>query len=101
MPFKGNIDQVVADKDKYNQVDSLDDVKDEFNKQGKYLQVEVRNKIYLVDTAIGYPKFFRELFAKALGAPERADWRTARQDKNLDKLMDKGIENLKNKWKIY
>ncbi|MFA5076034.1 MAG: HIT family protein [Patescibacteria group bacterium] len=98
LPFNGNVADIISQADKLKEVSSLDELRREFVNKGEYLFLEVGGKQYLVDTIIGYPRFFRELFAAALGAPERANWRVARQDPDINSKMDNEIKTLENKW---
>jgi hypothetical protein len=74
-------------------------VRNEFMEKGKYLFLENRDRMYLVDTKLGYPRFFRDIFAGLLGAEARADWQRAREDGELTAQFNKDISALTEKWK--
>ena len=101
MPFNKPVNEVVPEKESIKEISILDDIKNEFNKNNKYLFVEINNKKWLVDIKIGFPRFFRDRFAKALGVEERGNWKIAKERYNLGETFDKEIENLKKKWNIF
>lgn len=100
-PFSGKIDDIVPEKDKLKKINFLDQVREEFKKYGKYLYVEVNDDKYLVNIAIGYPRFFRKRFAEKLGAKERGDWKETEKNEELMKIFKVEISKLKVKWKQY
>ena len=64
----------------------------------EYLFFSVGNKNWLVDTALGEPRFFRNRFAKALGIPERANWKNTQNDPVLRQEFDKKNKRCKELW---
>jgi diadenosine tetraphosphate (Ap4A) HIT family hydrolase len=101
LPFKGQLVDIISQADEAKKIDSLDQIQEEFKAKGQYLFLEVASQKYLIDTAIGQPRFFRELLAKALGAPERADWRATEKDPLLMQVFTDEILRLKDKWQAY
>jgi diadenosine tetraphosphate (Ap4A) HIT family hydrolase len=97
MPFGKNLSDVVPET-AVREISSLDNIKKEFEVRGKYLFTAINNDKFLVDTKLGYPRFFRERFAKVLGAEERANWKEARNNKKLMKTFEKDILALEKKW---
>ncbi len=101
LPFDGKIDKIVPQTNALTKIESLDQVIEEFKKSGKYLFVEVKNETWLVDTSIGYPKFFREIFAKTLMVEERADWKATRNNPKLMAEFKEDVKDLMAKWKEF
>lgn len=99
LPFKGSIKEIVSESDALKPLGSLSELKDIFKKDGKYLFLAMKDKLWMVDTLIGAPKFFRERFAKALGMTERGDWRKMRENPQLMKEVEKEIKRLKERWR--
>lgn len=95
LPFKGKISDIVPEKECIHEIQSLDEIKTE-----KYLFIEISKK-YLIDTKIGFPRFFRDRFAEALGAKERGNWKQTENNEELKKSFKKEIEVLKLKWKEF
>jgi len=54
-----------------------------------------------VDISLGAPRFFRDRFANALGAPERGNWKTMETNSGLMQHAQNEILSLKNKWEQY
>ena len=98
LPFDKSITEVVPEKETIHEISTLDEIRNEFNEKQKYLYVSVNDKKWVVDTDLGFPRFFRDRFAKVLGVEERSNWKKAREDHSLENTFDKEIKNLKNKW---
>lgn len=99
LPFDGYINEIVPEKSSIRTVSTLEDIRTEFNKNHKYLYLAINNDKFLIDTKIGRPRFFRDRFAKALGAEERGNWKEARNSSELMKAFERDIKKLKGKWK--
>lgn len=100
LPFNKSIHSVVPEKDRIRKISTLDEIKTEFNKNHKYLYIAINNEKRFVDTEIGYPRIFRDRFAKALGAEERGDWKKARNNSELMQIFERDIQKLKSKWEL-
>ncbi len=98
-PFKGKTNEIIEDSSILRKIESLDSVKTEFISAGKYLFFENNDEMFLVDTIVGYPRFFRDIFAKLLGAESRGNWKTTEKSEELMKTFDKEISSLEKKWK--
>jgi diadenosine tetraphosphate (Ap4A) HIT family hydrolase len=98
LPFIGRVSDILPDNNAIKEIKNLDAVKSEFAKKGKYLFTEIEGRKCLVDTSIGYPRFFRERFAEALNAGKRANWKEARDSPELMKLFERDIKVLESKW---
>lgn len=70
-----------------------------FKKEGKYLFFSIDRKMWLVQTSLGVPRFFRDRFARALGTPERGDWKQMEQNQEIMKQAQEDIIKLEKKWK--
>jgi len=101
LPFNKSINDIVPEKELIHTISTLDEIKTEFNKNHQYLFVAINNNKLLVDTKIGYPRFFRDRFAKALDAEERGNWKKTRNNVELMKIFETDIQKLKNKWKLF
>lgn len=99
LPFDNTIDSIIPEADLLREINSIDQLKTEFEQCGKYLYTEINNRKWLVDSSLGYPRFFRERFGKTLGAEERANWKTARNNKGLMEVFREDILDLEEKWK--
>lgn len=98
LPFVGDTEKIITDKTALRQITRLEDVRTEFIKKGKYLFFENKNQMWLVDAKLGYPRFFRDIFAGLLNAKERADWKKAEDSEGLMKEFQKDILVLTKKW---
>jgi diadenosine tetraphosphate (Ap4A) HIT family hydrolase len=92
LPFSGNPEQIVPEGiENLKEFNDLKQLKEVFEADQKYLFFSIGNKLWLVDTKLGAPRFFRDRFAKALGNNDRGDWKSMH---NNEKLMEKSeIEN--------
>lgn len=99
LPFNGLINDVIREKENLVKINSLHEIKKEFDKNGRYLFIEIANKKWLVNTGLAFPRFFRDKIAKALNVSEKADWKAAENDVNLINLFKEDIRVLKKKWK--
>lgn len=97
-PFIGEINDIIPETNSLIKIDSKDQVKKEFEMCNKYLFVENANEMWLVDTSLGFPRFFREIFSKLLGVKNRADWKATRNNAELMTQFKEDIKNLEKKW---
>ncbi len=72
-----------------------------FSRKGQYLFFSINDDAWLVDTALGAPRFFRDRFAAALGRPERGNWKTMREDAALMREASEEIAETKRKWSLW
>jgi len=101
LPFDKSTETLHIKNDQFRKISALEEIKSEFSKKKKYLFFENINQKYLVNTDIGYPRFFRELFAKSLKVNHRANWKEAKKNPGLILQFKKDIELLKNRWDGY
>lgn len=102
MPFNGKPADIVYEGDeKLKKIEDLADLKAFFKKDGGYLFFSIGTNLWVVDSSIAAPRFFRDRFAKALNRPERGNWKEMRANKQL--LEKSGIDgrNTQLKWSEY
>lgn len=69
-PFNGSEGSIIPEgKSHISRIDSLEDLKTIYHKQGSYLFFSIGEKEWLVNIKIGKPGFFRDRFANALHQP--------------------------------
>lgn len=101
LPYEGVLEDIVSKKNLLIPVTSIQDTQKYFQKYGQYLFVSIGLHSWMVDVALGQPRFFRDRFAAALGAPERGDWKSMHQNIELMKKALAEIASLMAKWKSY
>ena len=69
-----------------------------FKQDGKYLFFSIGENYWIVDSNLGVPRFFRDRFAKALGEPERGNWKQMRTNKRVMSEANQEIKNLIERW---
>ena len=100
LPFGGLANVIVKEGSKYFKgIKDLDELKSIFLKDDKYLFFSIGKSMWVVDTSISAPRFFRDRFANALGTPEKGNWKEMHSDSRLMDLALKDIKNLEIKWK--
>jgi len=62
LPFNFNTNKIIPDEKALSKISSLDEMKNEFIQKQKYLFFENKNQKWLVNTSLGYPRFFRDIF---------------------------------------
>lgn len=104
LPFAGNPNNIVPEgPDKYQKIFSLDELKNIYKTEGGYLFFSIESDKWLVDIALAAPRFFRDRFAKALGRPDRGNWKIMHENKEemvkaeqeVNRFMLKLKENIK------
>lgn len=84
LPFSGNSEQIVPEGEAtLRPLQAVEKLVDIFQQEGQYLYVSINQQKWVVDTSLGVPRFFRDRFAKALGCPQRADWKATSQNPQL------------------
>jgi len=99
LPFTGDTSKIIEDNKSLRKISSLEDVRTEFKQKQKYLFFENKNQMYLVDTNLGYPGFFRKIFGTLLDAENRANWKQAREKQSVMQDFEKDISALEFEWK--
>ncbi|MFZ2189667.1 MAG: HIT family protein [Candidatus Magasanikiibacteriota bacterium] len=98
LPFNFNTEQIIPDEKTLHKISNLEEMKKEFVQKQKYLFLENKNQKWLVNTDLGYPRFFRDIFGRLLGAEERSNWKTAENNQKLMLEFEKDILALIEKW---
>lgn len=100
LPFQGNSEMIVPEgQTNLTPITQLVSLLKVFETEGKYLFFSIGEKLWLVQTSLGAPLFFRDRFARARGTPERGDWKKMEQDQKIMESAQKDIMNLEKKWK--
>ncbi len=82
LPFQGTCKDIVPET-ALTRLDTIEQIVTLFKQEGKYLFFSIDQQKWIVDTALGVPRFFRDRFAKALGCHERGDWKAIRKEHRL------------------
>ncbi|NQV00430.1 MAG: HIT domain-containing protein, partial [Parcubacteria group bacterium] len=101
LPFDFKTREIIKNKSDLRNINSLDEIKNEFEKNKKYLFLENNDKIYLINTDLAFPRFFRDIFAEVLNVKDRANWKEAKNNIKLEKVLKSDIQNLIDKWYDY
>jgi diadenosine tetraphosphate (Ap4A) HIT family hydrolase len=89
LPFTGNANDVIPEGDSYlDEIKDISKLEEIYQKDGKYLFFTIGESMWLVDTALGTPRFFRDRFAVALGRPELGNWKMMHQN---PAIMDEAL----------
>lgn len=102
LPFSGEPTAIVSEGlDKLAQISSIGDLKEIFSKNKGYLFFTIGTSKWIVDKSLVAPRFFRDRFAKALGKPERGNWKAMEVDEvMMEKVAQDDIQT-QEKWKDY
>lgn len=99
LPFQGSPEQIVPEgNDKCRSLQGIEELAHIFQQEGHYLYFSIDQQQWVVDISLGAPRFFRDRFAKALGCPQRADWKATSKDPYLMALGKKENECCRNKF---
>lgn len=100
LPFSGTKANIVPEGRQFlKSVHDITDVRKIFASEGKYLFFSIADHAWIVDPALGVPRFFRERFAQAVGAPERGDWKSMENNLHLMSAAENEIARLTALWK--
>jgi diadenosine tetraphosphate (Ap4A) HIT family hydrolase len=99
LPFQGNEGQIIPEgMDKCRSLQRVNDLVDVFQQEGQYLYFSIEQRQWVVDTSIGVPRFFRDRFAKALGCPQRGDWKATLKNPQLMSIGKEENERCRDKF---
>lgn len=99
LPFEGEAQNIVQEGVQHIQaVAGIQDVREQFEQEGRYLFFSIGDLPWTVDTSLGAPRFFRDRFAAALHAPERADWEEMHNNAALMESAHKENKAMQEKW---
>lgn len=99
LPFKGKIGDIVPEKEALRELAEISELRRLYHQKGKYLFIQLNEKLWCVDTKIGFPRIFRDRIAAALGHPERGDWKKAEENRKLMKEFAADVRELEAKWR--
>lgn len=98
-PYSGKPETIIPEGKKFiKSVKNLDSLKNFFDRDRKYLFFSIGKNMWLVDTKLGIPGFFRERFAIVLGNHDRGNWKKMHGDKNIMKKAKEEIKQLNKKY---
>ncbi len=98
MPFNGNPLDIIPEGE--NHLEKIPNIQ-KLRGKTEYLFFSIEDNKFLVDPKLGIPRFFRERFAKALGVPERANWKAIQNDPIFRKKFNTENNRCKNLWLKY
>lgn len=102
LPFEGDAEQIIGEGISHlTPVDDFKDLKNAYNKDGRYLFFSTGDYKYLVDTDLGYPRFFRGRFAKALGIEQVGNWQKAKEVPRIKNRFSNMVHGVEHKWQQY
>ena len=102
LPFKGKITAIIPEGEIHLiKLHNLSQLKTIFKKDKGYLFFSIGKNLWSVDPKISAPRFFRDRFAKALGRPERGNWKKMHTNEILTKEAEKDARETQTKWKNY
>lgn len=100
LPYTGDVAAVVPEGSEYiTAIGGLSDLDAHFRADGGYLYAQVAGQDYVVDAKLAAPRFFRDRFAVALGAPERGNWKLLQTDPAKSAELAADCEDLVAKWR--
>ncbi len=100
-PYAGSQNDIVAEGPSLlTEIKSIRELQIIFKKEKMYLFFSIGKSMWVVDTTIGKPRFFRDRFAKALLRPERGNWKVMRNNISLMNQAHEEITDLIHKWKL-
>lgn len=99
LPFDGKPTDI-APENKLSIIPDLSELRNLLKKDGGYLFFSLGNNLMSVDVNIATPRFFRDRF-KALGNPERGNWKEMHVNKELMIEAEKDNSNTQAKWKSF
>jgi diadenosine tetraphosphate (Ap4A) HIT family hydrolase len=102
MPYRGNESEIIPEgRNKLKQLKNISGLRKIFLKEGQYLFFSIGDRLWMVDPNLGTPRFFRDRFAKALGRPERGNWKKMHKNKEIISKACQEIKNLKRSWRKF
>ena len=101
-PYAGSQNDIVTEgASLLTAIKSIHELKTVFKNEKMYLFFSIGKNMWIVNTSIGKPRFFRDRFAKALLHPERGNWKIMRTNASLMSQAYKEIAELTHKWKLF
>lgn len=98
LPFTGSPEEIVPEgKGKLRKIKDFTGLRNFYKIEGKYLYFCIGSDNWVVDAGLAAPRFFRDRFAKAIGKPERGNWKEMHANEELMKKAEKEIATFKQK----
>ncbi len=102
LPFdKDPLTIIPEGKEMLSSLNDLSELKSIYQRDGAYLFFSIMDKLWVVDTTIAAPRFFRDRFANALGHLELGNWKEMRANEEFMKEANKNIRQLESDWATY
>lgn len=100
LPFRGKALDVVSEgENQLFKIKKIKDLKTLYKKDGGYLFFSIGENMWTVDLSLTAPRFFRDRFAKALGRPERGNWKEMRVSETIRKITAQEAIDGQSKWR--
>jgi diadenosine tetraphosphate (Ap4A) HIT family hydrolase len=100
LPFNGKPTDIVPEN-KISIIPNLSELKNLLKKDGGYLFFSLEDNLISVDVDITTPRFFRDRYARALGKPERGNWKEMHGNQKLMKEAKTDNDNIQVKWRSF
>lgn len=101
LPYNGDASSIIPEGINRLRRLRIDTLREEYQREGKYLFSSIGNDSWVVDAALGKPRFFRDRFARALGVLERGDWKSMHANASLMEQAAKEIASVQSKWILW
>lgn len=98
LPYVGDFRRIILEGTDHIRQLPVDTLREEYQREGKYLFFSVEKDSWIVDAALGKPRFFRDRFARALGVPERGNWKSVHANALLMEQAAKEIASVQSQW---
>jgi histidine triad (HIT) family protein len=98
-PFGGDFDSIIAEGKSFaSPLEEIDGLVDIYRKDGRYLFLSIGGERWTIDPKLGEPGFFLSRFARAMGKPDRADWKTMSLNDKLMRQVSREIAKFSQLW---
>ncbi len=102
LPYEGNVKAVIPEGENHlTKIHAIQNVQNAYKQDGQYLFLSIGDDKWLVDPNLGYPLFFRDRFATALGMEGQGDWQKMKDDPIMKQTNRLRIQNVEKKWSSY
>ena len=100
LPFDGGMRDLVPEGEShYEELATLAALSELYRDRGGYLFAAVQGTMWTVDPGLAVPRFFRDRFARALGRPERGNWKQAHDDEQLMRAGENENRDVQALWR--
>ena len=102
LPFDGTPDMIIPEGAKHiTKIDNIASVKLAYEREGQYLYFSIGDNSWLVNSSLGYPRFFRDRFANGLGNPDLSNWQATMNNAAIQEANLRTIRNVESKWHAF